>query len=303
MAKMGHIFTPLEISTPFRKGRIKALFFPWGFMIILFILSGCASPSPDFVKVKELKEQSLIEKGVNKAGKEKIEDKPYIKLNFKMKDSSVEVFLDPNMINTYLDIEWEEKPTEEEEKKKGLEKEVPQEKPSEKAEEKVNEDFKKIMENLQELKKEIADKKVEKPAGLPEQAQMPQTNIPDKKPETPIEQPQTLQPDITEKKPEKEVGEKIQESIEQTQKTNENLPNDVLIHIHNAQKSFYSKNYELALKEVEDAQSISETAIGYALKGSILYKMGKIEGAIYNWKKALQLNPQMSEVEEILSQF
>lgn len=293
MEKMGHIFTPLEISTPFRKDWIKAMFFLRRFIITLFILSGCASPSPDFVKVKELKEQSLIEKGVNKADKEKIEDKPYIKLNFKMKDSSAEVFLDPNNINTYLDIEWEEKPTVEEEKKKELEKEVPQEKPSEKAEEKVNEDFKKIMENLQELKKEIADKKVEKPAGLPEQSQMPQTNIPDKKPEAPIEQPQTLQPGITEKKPEKEIGEKI----------NENFPNEILIHIHNAQKSFYNKNYELALKEVEDAQSISETAIGYALKGSILYKMGKIEGAIYNWKKALQLNPQMSEVEEILSQF
>lgn len=246
----------------------------------------CSKKMNELSKFSDIQKQKFGSEKTVGASEKKFEDKPYIKLNFKMEDNTVEVLLDPYMIDTYLDIEWEKEKKKEEEIKPEIE--APEVKEPEKAEAETSEDVKKILEQLQEIKKEIADKKAEK-------------EISEKPPEH-LEQPQMPKEEIIEKAEEK-LPEQLQKPAEQPQKPQENIPDEVLNHIHNAQKSFYGKNYEMALKEAEDALEISETAIGYALKGSILYKMGKFEGAVFNWRKALQLNPQMTEVREILSKF
>ena len=66
-------------------------------------------------------------------------------------------------------------------------------------------------------------------------------------------------------------------------------------------KYFYSEEYDLALVEVENAQKyLPNLAYAYARKGSIYYKIGDLDRALVNWNIALQLDPEYSEVRNMI---
>lgn len=80
----------------------------------------------------------------------------------------------------------------------------------------------------------------------------------------------------------------------------EDITDEVLADIRRAQELFYEKNYAMAYRRVQMAQSKRRTAEGHALSGSILFMQGDREGARRHWMEALGLNPNMPEVEEML---
>ncbi|BCE00102.1 hypothetical protein TYM08_P0165 [Marinicellulosiphila megalodicopiae] len=78
-------------------------------------------------------------------------------------------------------------------------------------------------------------------------------------------------------------------------KNNGPSANDYLV---SAQTQFYEDNYMGALTDIEQAILQDDTqALSYAIKGSILYKLGNKNAAKIAWQKALKLNPKLSSVE------
>lgn len=70
-----------------------------------------------------------------------------------------------------------------------------------------------------------------------------------------------------------------------------------ILRYENAQKFFYLRQYDAALKNVNEAISISPTvALAHKLRGSILYKMEKYERAAAAWTRALELDPGAEDV-------
>ena len=91
----------------------------------------------------------------------------------------------------------------------------------------------------------------------------------------------------------------------QTQLNNEQLientlqqgpsANDYLV---SAQTQFYEDNYMGALSDIEHAIEKDNTqALSFAIKGSILYKLGNKSAAKIAWEQALYLNPKLKSVE------
>lgn len=78
---------------------------------------------------------------------------------------------------------------------------------------------------------------------------------------------------------------------------------EVLSHIYQAQKAYYAKNYKTALKAVEKSLELDETALALALKGTIHIATGERSDAIKAWRRALELDPAMSDVEEALKYY
>ncbi|MGL1904047.1 MAG: tetratricopeptide repeat protein [Fibrobacterales bacterium] len=111
-----------------------------------------------------------------------------------------------------------------------------------------------------------------------------------KQPEQSQGQPQGGQRPI----PNSEVQKNMQNM--QPQKMN----NSVLAHIRRAQDYFYKKQYEDAVEAVNQSLQIQKTAEGYALIGSIYYMMDEIPWAITQWRNALELNPDMIEIQKML---
>ena len=74
----------------------------------------------------------------------------------------------------------------------------------------------------------------------------------------------------------------------------------VLANIRRAQEFFYKNQYDEALNAVNKSLQIQPTSEGYALMGSIYYMMEEIPWAIHNWKNALDLNPDMIEIQKML---
>jgi len=71
--------------------------------------------------------------------------------------------------------------------------------------------------------------------------------------------------------------------------------NDYLV---SAQTQFYEDNYMGALSDIENAIEKDGTqALSFAIKGSILYKLGNKQAAKLAWEKALSLNPKLKSVE------
>ena len=65
-----------------------------------------------------------------------------------------------------------------------------------------------------------------------------------------------------------------------------------------AQTQFYEDNYMGALTDIENAIKLDDTqALSYAIKGSIMYKLGNTQAAKTAWQKALSLNPKLKSVE------
>jgi hypothetical protein len=68
-----------------------------------------------------------------------------------------------------------------------------------------------------------------------------------------------------------------------------------------AQKAFYKKDYEKAIKLAENSLTVQETPEAYALLGSIHYVNKHRKKAIKNWNRALDMNPNMESVKKILA--
>jgi lipopolysaccharide biosynthesis regulator YciM len=68
-----------------------------------------------------------------------------------------------------------------------------------------------------------------------------------------------------------------------------------------AQKAFYKKDYEKAIKLAEKSLTVQETPEAYALLGSIHYVNKHRKKAIKNWNRALDMNPNMESVKKILA--
>mgnify|MGYP000968119074 CR=1 FL=1 len=94
---------------------------------------------------------------------------------------------------------------------------------------------------------------------------------------------------------------KPQEGMKSPEKLDPAKANDkVLAQIRKAQEFFYKNQYEDALDAVNKSLQIQPTAEGYALMGSIYYMMAENEWAIHNWRNALDMNPDMVEIQKML---
>jgi tetratricopeptide (TPR) repeat protein len=81
------------------------------------------------------------------------------------------------------------------------------------------------------------------------------------------------------------------------------ISQEVLREIREAQQSFYEKRYAGALEQVRRSLEKQETAEGYALMGSILYVMGQKQNAKNSWERALEINPNMPTVLDMLNRY
>lgn len=92
-----------------------------------------------------------------------------------------------------------------------------------------------------------------------------------------------------------ETGEKIEEN-------KANQFNESTKFVVAAQSLFYKKEYNKALDEVKKAIDLAPSSSqAHALKGSIYYKMGLKKDAEVSWKKALEIDPNMAQVQESLN--
>jgi tetratricopeptide (TPR) repeat protein len=66
----------------------------------------------------------------------------------------------------------------------------------------------------------------------------------------------------------------------------------VLKMYEDAQELYYAKNYDGSLDAIDASLAILPTSEAYALKGSVLFMLGSIDGAQENWQKAKDLDPE-----------
>lgn len=72
-------------------------------------------------------------------------------------------------------------------------------------------------------------------------------------------------------------------------------------HILYAQTYFYEQNYDRAVSEVNQAIKLNpRSAVAYALKGSIHYKLNEMNKAKIAWKTALDIDPGVDNVRYML---
>ena len=73
-------------------------------------------------------------------------------------------------------------------------------------------------------------------------------------------------------------------------------------HLSKSLRLYYQGDFKQALNEVDIAISLQpNTAIAYARKGSIYYKLNQLDRATLNWNIALKLDPEYDEVREMLN--
>ena len=77
--------------------------------------------------------------------------------------------------------------------------------------------------------------------------------------------------------------------------------NKAMRHLSRSLRYFYDEQYRAALSEVNIAIELNPNlAIAYGRRGSIYYKLGDNRRATLNWNVALQLDPEFTEIYEIL---
>ena len=85
---------------------------------------------------------------------------------------------------------------------------------------------------------------------------------------------------------------------EQVDQSNQNK---AMRHLSRSLRYFYDEKYQIALSEVNIAiESNPDLAIAYGRRGSIYYKLGDTRRATLNWNVALQLDPEFTEIHEML---
>jgi tetratricopeptide (TPR) repeat protein len=77
--------------------------------------------------------------------------------------------------------------------------------------------------------------------------------------------------------------------------------NKAMRHLSRSLRYFYDEQYRTALSEVNIAIELNPNlAIAYGRRGSIYYKLGDNRRATLNWNVALQLDPEFTEIYEML---
>tara|TARA_B100002052_G_scaffold291640_1_gene311966 strand:+ start:14428 stop:15753 length:1326 start_codon:yes stop_codon:yes gene_type:complete len=83
---------------------------------------------------------------------------------------------------------------------------------------------------------------------------------------------------------------------------NDEKHNKAMRHLSKSLRLYYQGDFKQALNEVDIAISLQpNTAIAYARKGSIYYKLNQLDRATLNWNIALKLDPEYEEVREMLN--
>jgi hypothetical protein len=77
--------------------------------------------------------------------------------------------------------------------------------------------------------------------------------------------------------------------------------NKSMRHLSRSLRYFYAEEYRTALSEVNTSIDLNPNlAIAYGRRGSIYYRLGDNRRATLNWNVALQLDPEFSEIYEML---
>jgi len=78
--------------------------------------------------------------------------------------------------------------------------------------------------------------------------------------------------------------------------------NTAMRHLSKSLRLYYQGDFQQALTEVDKAIELQPyTAIAYARKGSIYYKLNQLDRATLNWNIALKLDPEYTEVRDMLN--
>ena len=79
------------------------------------------------------------------------------------------------------------------------------------------------------------------------------------------------------------------------------MQNTAMRHLSRSLRLFYDNSYQEALEKVNLAINANPNlAIAYGRKGSIYYKLGDMRRATLNWNVALQLDPEFTEIHDML---
>ena len=88
---------------------------------------------------------------------------------------------------------------------------------------------------------------------------------------------------------------------EQVSQSNQNK---AMRHLSRSLRFFYDEEYRNALSEVNFSIELNPNlAIAYGRRGSIYYKLGDNRRATLNWNVALQLDPEFTEIHDMLKAF
>ena len=80
--------------------------------------------------------------------------------------------------------------------------------------------------------------------------------------------------------------------------------NESMRHLSRSLRYYYDQSYRDALSEVNLAlEANPNLAIAYGRRGSIYYKLGDVKRATLNWNVALQLDPEFTEIHQMLKAF
>jgi len=85
------------------------------------------------------------------------------------------------------------------------------------------------------------------------------------------------------------------------EQVNQSNQNKAMRHLSRSLRFFYDEEYRNALSEVNFAIKLNPSlAIAYGRRGSIYYKLGDNRRATLNWNVALQLDPEFTEIYDML---
>ena len=85
-------------------------------------------------------------------------------------------------------------------------------------------------------------------------------------------------------------------------KINNDTQNAAMRHLSKSLRLYYQGDFKQALQEVDNAIELQPNiAVAYARKGSIYYKLNQLDRATLNWNIALKLDPEYSEVRDMLN--
>jgi tetratricopeptide (TPR) repeat protein len=91
--------------------------------------------------------------------------------------------------------------------------------------------------------------------------------------------------------------------LKKKKNSKEDLTDDILQDINLAQKLFYEKHFDQALKVLQASLEKKETATAYSLGGSIYFVSGEIDEAVRAWENALKIDPDLEEVRELVGRY
>jgi len=97
------------------------------------------------------------------------------------------------------------------------------------------------------------------------------------------------------------AGEKLTSS--DGPQSSETLTDEIIQDINLAQKLFYERKYEDALRILRASLDKKPTATAYALGGSIYYVNGDVDAAVNAWRNALEINPNLDQVKELVRRY